>query len=114
MLSSRYKRHSKILNGVSVQLTTRVRGNQVENWSDLKDGEYIFLNTYSSDEHCGIIFKCPGCSDALCISLKDHKNEPGWKIDFEKLTATPSILHSRDGRGCGWHGYLTDGLLKPC
>ena len=94
-----------------VKLTTV--NNEVD-WIDFKEGEYAFLVTYKEHTLCAIAFKCPGCDQPLCISLKDHKEEPGWKINFETLTATPSILHSRNGKGCGWHGYLTDGILKPC
>ncbi len=30
---------------------------------------------------------------------------------FEALTLRPSLLRRA---ACGWHGYLTDGVFKPC
>jgi hypothetical protein len=95
-----------------VKLTNKIKLSDIETFMDLKDGDYI-ITSYKNELY-GIIFKCPGCVEALGITIKDHKNEPGWSINFETLTATPSILHKRDGRGCGWHGYLTNGDLKSC
>lgn len=91
-----------------MKLITLVR--DIENWVDLKDGEYLFLTRYNSDEPCNIVFKCPGCNEPL--SITNTGDGPKWEIDFVKLTATPSIYHKRDGRGCGWHGYLTEGNLE--
>lgn len=89
-------------------LTTRVT--DIEQWTDLKQNEYLFIRAYGTDELCSIIFKCPGCNTPIAIS--NQKDQASWSINFEKLTATPSILHKRDGYGCGWHGYLTDGKLE--
>lgn len=96
-----------------MKLTTKVSSQDIDNWSDLKPGEYIFL-VNTSDQPCAIIFKCPGCMEPIHIATKTHKEEPGWSIDFEKLTASPSILHKRNDKGCGWHGYLVEGVLTPC
>jgi len=89
------------------------QNNLIDSWSDLKPNEYC-LFTDSSGKLCGLAFKCPGCNGVLAVSEKTHRGDPGWNIDFEQLTARPSILHSRQGKGCGWHGYLTNGELKPC
>lgn len=91
-----------------MKLTTRINGNDIECYNDIKPGEYLFLND-SDNKLCGIVFKCPGCNEALAIS---NHGSPHWVIDFKALTATPSILHSRAGKGCGWHGHLTNGELK--
>ena len=29
------------------------------------------------------------------------------------LSLSPSIHHAAP-QGCGWHGYLTNGVLRPC
>lgn len=113
MLSSSYKGHRKIPNGLKRNVKLTTINNEVD-WVDLKDGEYAFISTYGKNTLCAIVFKCPGCNNPLSVSLKDHRGEPGWNINFETLTATPSILHSRNGKGCGWHGYLTNGELKEC
>lgn len=28
--------------------------------------------------------------------------------------AAPSILHDPAKGGCGWHGYLRNGVFEPC
>lgn len=89
-------------------LTEKVSGSEIDNWSDLKEHQYMFLERQTG-EKCNIIFKCPGCGEPLSVT---NFGEPHWNIDFETLTATPSIRHKRDGIGCGWHGYLTNGELK--
>ena len=95
-----------------MKLTERLTSNDLDSWDDLQEHQYIFLRSYSDKEPCAIVFKCPGCKTPIHVSVKDHTGEPGWIINFETLTATPSIFHKRDGRGCGWHGYLTDGTLE--
>lgn len=66
----------------------------------------------------GVIFDCP-CGNAdeehRCyvpfanpIGPGPHVSEKGWRRTgdtFETLTLTPSILR----RGCGWHGFITEG-----
>lgn len=91
-----------------MKLTDRVRGNEIDNWSDLKENQYMFL-VNQGGVNCNIVFKCPGCQQPLSIT---NSGEPHWSINFETLTATPSIRHKRDGVGCGWHGYLTNGELN--
>lgn len=81
-----------------------------EHLSDFKQGDYSFYD-YQGKRH-GIHFRCPGCGAIIAIEGADIS--PKWNINFETLTATPSIKHSRNGRGCGWHGYMTDGVLTPC
>lgn len=70
----------------------------------------------------GIIFQCP-CGTCNTESFIPFKNpisggppvevrRDTWQRtgeDFETLTLRPSILRKS---GCGWHGYLTDGVFK--
>ncbi len=40
--------------------------------------------------------------------------ERGWQRTgetFETLTLTPSILRVRTHGGCGWHGFITNGMV---
>lgn len=80
--------------------------NNEADWVDLKSNEYAFFGKYQGDGLIGIVFKCPGCNEPIAVS------KPIWNINFEKLTATPSIKHDKGKGGCGWHGYLTDGELS--
>lgn len=83
-----------------------------QDWSDFEKGDYCFYNY--NEQLCGIHFRCPGCNEIIAIDIGYEPNQPKWKINFETLTATPSILHMREGNGCGWHGYMTNGELNPC
>lgn len=86
--------------------------NDWKEWSEFIEGDYSFY-TYN-DSLYGIHFRCPGCGQVIAIDIGYEPNQPKWTIDFNTLTAQPSILHMKDGNGCGWHGYLTNGELKPC
>lgn len=88
-----------------------IENNSVD-WIELKPGEYARLQ--HKDIDWGLIFKCPKCGEPLGINTGTSAESPKWTIDFKTLTAKPSIKHERDGRGCGWHGYLTNGELKAC
>lgn len=40
----------------------------------------------------------------------------GWKRtgeSFDELTLTPSIHRAKERGGCGWHGFITDGEVRP-
>jgi hypothetical protein len=89
-----------------------------DTWDDFKEGDYSLYSAHGDPDNkpIGIHFRCPGCGEVIAIDngMYEPNSHPKWAINFETLTATPSILHSRDGRGCGWHGYLTNGVLVPC
>lgn len=90
-------------------------GEDYDSYYDLKPNEYIYT-TYNENLY-GIIFKCPGCGEPQGIHnnvMGVHKEDSHWKIDFVTMTATPSILHDPKKGGCGWHGYLTKGILEAC
>lgn len=41
-------------------------------------------------------------------------HDRGWQRTgetFETLTLTPSIFRRRDLGGCGWHGFITNGVV---
>lgn len=72
----------------------------------------------------GISFDCPcGCDVRCYVSFfnpldggppRINKDEPTWDRTgdtFETLTLRPSILRSEEKGGCGWHGYITNGLV---
>jgi hypothetical protein len=92
-----------------MRLTTK--NNDVDNWADLKEGEYIIIVANSTGAPCNLVFKCLGCGEPLGIGTLGGQGAV-WEIDFEKLHASPSILHDEKKGGCGWHGYLTNGNLQ--
>lgn len=61
--------------------------------------------------------KCPcGCgADRVLPLYREGQPKPApaaWTIDgpLDRPTLRPSI---RDVRGCGWHGFLTEGEFRP-
>lgn len=93
-----------------VKLTTK---NKVKEWEDLLPHEYMTTGIHGKEGNSGLVYKCPGCGDPVFItSMPDSK--PRWDIDYKVLTAKPSIIHDKEKGGCGWHGWLINGELKPC
>jgi len=104
---------------INLQATTNLKNHLIDfdHWSDFHDDCYSIYNY--KDKPCGLHFRCPGCKQIIAIDTGTREDDqgniiPAWTIDFTSLTATPSILHMKEGKGCGWHGYLTKGELKPC
>lgn len=54
-----------------------------------------------------LIIVCPGCGK-LSGSKGTHR------FYQETNSYTPSIVHNKDLGGCGWHGWLTNGVFKSC
>lgn len=68
----------------------------------------------------GYIFACPGCGAQSVLTFHPRRDPvPAWTVTAGDprtgagLSLSPSIHHAAP-RGCGWHGYLTGGVLRPC
>lgn len=70
-----------------------------------------------NSRHSGYLFACPGCAMHLSLPVSGPQ---AWTVTAgdvakpETLTLAPSILHPVNGNGCGWHGYLRQGVFAPC
>jgi hypothetical protein len=75
----------------------------------------------------GVTFDCPcGCTVRGYVGFENpidggppraSKGEPLWHRDgdtFDTLTLRPSILRSKSKGACGWHGFITGGLVNGC
>lgn len=75
-----------------------VPGNLVDdNELVLRPGDYYLLPD-------GLLMCCPGCAQRSGPRGK-------WTYDASTKTAMPSIHHDPAFGGCGWHGYLTNGVF---
>lgn len=81
---------------------------EVPEWNDLIPGAYVKL--HDGTKFWGLVYLCPGCGKTFSITTGPE--HPKWGIDFDKLTAHPSIRHAKEKGGCGWHGYLKEGVLE--
>lgn len=68
----------------------------------------------------GYAFACPGCGSRSWLALGPDNPSPRWVVTAgdvarpDTVTLSPSIFHTRERGGCGWHGWLRDGVLVPC
>lgn len=78
---------------------------------DAGDGEGIW----------GYALACPGCGTTNALLLHgqaDQLHAPRWTVTAgdprtgEGLSLTPSI-HHESPPGCGWHGWLCEGVFTP-
>ena len=66
----------------------------------------------SGDGVAGLAIRCPGCGSESYLPTGDSR---GWNLVSEDpLTITPSVFHTKEKGGCGWHGFLTDGEWRSC
>lgn len=87
-------------------------------WDNLEPGLAWWTKEAGAPEGTmRLTFVCPGgCGDLG--GCRAAKKKPGmnpsweWNGDTIKPTLRPSILSPRDHGGCGWHGYLTNGVFK--
>ena len=65
-------------------------------------------------------FGCPGCGARSILHLGTGPAGHTWHVtagdaaDPAHVTLRASILHAPQHGGCGWHGYLTEGVFAPC
>lgn len=75
-------------------------------------------DVFLSESLGAYLIKCPGCSMMLRLPIKQNagsKEKPwDWNGDLEKPTLSPSIFHVKGYSGCGWHGWLRNGVFKEC
>lgn len=85
--------------------------------ADVQPGDVTTFEPDGAVEELAIA--CPGCGRRSMLPLVAGRN-CRWTItagdvrDPASLTLTPSIFHRTEDGGCGWHGYLTNGVFTPC
>ena len=68
----------------------------------------------------GYALSCPGCARQSYLALTEDQPHPRWAVTTgipaipDTVTLSPSIHHTVERGGCGWHGYLSSGVFRPC
>ncbi len=74
----------------------------------------------SASDAGGYGYACAGCGARSFLAIGAENSQPRWIVtggDFarpEGVTLSPSIFHTTERGGCGWHGYLRAGRFEPC
>lgn len=79
---------------------------------DLPPASAVWMR--GTDDTIGSLwFTCPcGCGAVTAVTVNSRYGKAwAWNGSEDKPTTTPSILRLD---GCRWHGYLTDGVFRPC
>jgi len=80
--------------------------------------EFQHSSIFLDEKKQNFYLKCPGCSATIRIPVAKQSQgmETPWKWDGneEKPSLSPSILHVKRWNGCGWHGWLRNGVLEKC
>ena len=81
-----------------------IKLNIVEDIDDIKErGDAIIVVGRNNLKQ--LIICCPQCGKTSGSAGNHIYNE-------ETKTYSPSIIHSKDLGGCGWHGWLINGEFK--
>lgn len=89
-----------------------MRANQVIHHAEMKDpGDFQYYGGFQ-----GMVMCCPGCGVMNALPFHPRPDPPAWNWNGDRInpTLTPSVLHTKEKGGCGWHGYLTNGEWVPC
>jgi hypothetical protein len=63
------------------------------------------------DDH-GVIKLCWCCPKCGMATTTANGHTHIWNRETKSLK--PSIIHAKELGGCGWHGFLTNGMFKGC
>lgn len=87
---------------------------------DPQPGDMMPMSAAHGGVPWGYAFRCPGCCIETCLPMQPaDAHSPRWTVTAGDprtgagLSLSPSIHHAVP-HGCGWHGYLTNGVLSPC
>jgi len=82
-----------------------IKLNLVEHFDQLKNpGD---ASEYTKDNRIYIVWVCPKCGDQTA-----SKTGHNWNRKTETLS--PSIVHNVKLGGCGYHGWLKNGVFTEC
>jgi len=100
---------------VPFQLVDSVN-HQDEDGVKAQPGQGKFSAWYGEpDSLASLLYHCPGCGKLVSCSIKPRQeNGPSWEFSGtkEQPTLKPSIIHDKTKGGCGWHGWLTNGVFS--
>lgn len=83
-----------------------IKLNLVHNIGDItKKGDAITV--IGRGERLQLIICCPNCGETSGSAGNHVYNR-------ETKTYHPSIIHDKDLGGCGWHGWLRNGVFSTC
>lgn len=72
----------------------------------LNKGDAVIIDY--GDGRQGLIIVCPQCGKRSASKDQKHTYNP------QTQSYTPSIVHNASLGGCGYHGWLTNGIFTPC
>jgi len=67
----------------------------------------IGVHSETKERITQLIMCCPNCG-------QKSSSRGNHIYNRETQTYTPSIIHDTKYGGCGWHGWLTNGIFKDC
>ena len=83
-------------------------------------GAVGIITARDSDKVVCYAIRCPGCRTMSALMLTDRDGHPFWTVTAgnaqqpEAVTLSPSVHHTKEGGGCGWHGWLRNGQWEEC
>ncbi len=106
----------------AVDLRRRAPAKRVsaDKWDELEPGDCVIVTRRDGSGVSGYAHACPGCGETSALNIEPRDGHPVWSVAGgdpahpEGVTLSPSILHDPVKGGCGWHGYLRNGVFEPC
>jgi len=96
-----------------------IEAKRVDGFDDLKEpGDFILTSRIGIEADTGLLFVCPcGCGEFGGVSFDvpeaDGLSGPKWTWNGDRDRPTIASSIRRVG-GCGWHGFLNDGVFRSC
>jgi hypothetical protein len=90
----------------------------VEDGYPEKPGEAsVYTYNVNGKTLLGLVWCCPQCGKpATSVDKKDKDGNfigKAHSYNPETKTLSPSIVHDKKLGGCGYHGWLRNGIFKP-
>ena len=87
---------------------------------DFEPGDVTLIRESVGGPVASYGFGCPGCGARSILHIGTGPVGHTWHVtagdaaDPAHVTLRASVLHDPSLGGCGWHGYLTNGVFTPC
>ena len=94
-------------------MSERIEMHEVSGWNDLRNAGDYYMVLKGDGSKCPVIV-CPQCLRPGVCSNHTLVQEKPLTIRASYLCGQHKVWPDGTHGSCGWHGFVTDGIMESC